>query len=106
MLFIGGKYTWLGIDKSGVIKMPESALAVLNLQSGMEKCNAKEIHFDIVRCIYKDMCEKYRCPELCAVFCQSDITAFGGYEPKIIFKRIGTMGEGANCCDFHFIRGN
>lgn len=71
-----------------------------------KRCNAKEIHFDIVRCIYKEMCEKYHCPELCAVFCQSDITAFAGYEPKIKFERFGTLGDGADCCDFHFIRGN
>ena len=68
--------------------------------------DCKEIHFDIVCCIYKEMCEKYHCPELCRVFCQSDITAFAGYRPKIRFERSGTIGEGANCCDFHFIRGN
>lgn len=32
----GRKYAWLGIDESGVIKMLQSTLAVLNLQSGME----------------------------------------------------------------------
>lgn len=68
--------------------------------------DCREIHFDIVRCIYKEICEKYHCPELCTVFCQSDITAFAGYRPKIIFERLGTIGEGANCCDFHFIHGN
>lgn len=68
--------------------------------------DCKEIHFDIVCCIYKEMCEKYHCPELCRFFCQSDITAFAGYRPKIRFERSGTIGEGANCCDFHFIRGN
>lgn len=68
--------------------------------------DCKEIHFDIVRCIYKEMCEKYHCLELCTVFCQSDITAFYGYEPKIRFERAGTLGEGADCCDFHFIHGN
>lgn len=66
----------------------------------------KEVHFDIVQCIYKDMCAKYGCPELCTVFCQSDITAFAGYAPKIRFERLGTIGEGADCCDFHFIHGN
>lgn len=68
--------------------------------------DCKEIHFDITRCIYKEMCDKYHCPELCTIFCQSDITAFAGYKPKIRFERLGTIGEGANCCDFHFIRGN
>lgn len=68
--------------------------------------DSNEIHFDIVRCLYRDMCEKYCCPELCTVFCQSDITAFSGYEPKIRFERAGTLGEGADCCDFHFIHGS
>lgn len=57
-----------------------------------KKYNFSEIHFDIVRCIYKEMCEKYCCSELCKVFCQSDITAFAGYEPKIIFERLGMIG--------------
>ncbi|MFR3005200.1 MAG: L-2-amino-thiazoline-4-carboxylic acid hydrolase [Blautia faecis] len=64
------------------------------------------MHFDIARCLYRNMCEKYCCPELCTVFCQSDITAFSGYEPKIRFERAGTLGEGADCCDFHFIHGS
>lgn len=68
--------------------------------------NNKEVHFDITRCIYKDMCDKYACPELCKVFCRSDITSFAGYRPKIMFERLGTIREGSDCCDFHFIRGN
>lgn len=32
----GRKYAWLSIDKSGVIKMSQSTLSVLNLRSGME----------------------------------------------------------------------
>ncbi len=32
----GRKYAWLGIDDSGVIKLPQSALKILELQPGME----------------------------------------------------------------------
>ncbi len=32
----GRKYAWLGIDGNGVIKLPQSTLEVLELQSGME----------------------------------------------------------------------
>lgn len=32
----GRKYAWIGIDKSGVIRLPQSTLSVLELQSGME----------------------------------------------------------------------
>lgn len=32
----GRKYAWLGIDSNGIIKLPQSTLEVLELQSGME----------------------------------------------------------------------
>lgn len=32
----GRSYAWLGIDSDGVIKLPQSTLKVLELQSGME----------------------------------------------------------------------
>lgn len=32
----GRKYAWLMIDKNGVVKLPQSTLEVLELQSGME----------------------------------------------------------------------
>lgn len=32
----GRKYAWLGIDESGIIKLPQSTLEVLELQPGME----------------------------------------------------------------------
>lgn len=32
----GRKYAWLRIDKKGVIKLPQSTLAILELQPGME----------------------------------------------------------------------
>ena len=32
----GRKYAWVSIDKSGIIKMPQSTLSVLELQSGMK----------------------------------------------------------------------
>jgi len=32
----GHKYAWLGIDRDGVIKLPQSTSKVLELQSGME----------------------------------------------------------------------
>lgn len=69
-----------------------------------KRCDHAVVHFDIVRCIYKEICEKCGCPELCAAFCQSDTIAFAGYMPKIRFERSGTLGEGAACCDFRFVR--
>ena len=67
------------------------------------RCDGKEIHFDLTRCIYKDTCDAMGCPELCAVFCENDDIVFSGLLPKIRFERSGTLGKGADHCDFHFI---
>jgi len=67
-------------------------------------CDGKEIHFDMIRCIYKDICDAEGCTELCAVFCENDDIAFSGLMPKIRFERTGTLGKGADRCDFHFFK--
>lgn len=64
-----------------------------------------EIHFNMTRCIYMEMTQKYNCIELCPVFCAHDDTAFLGYRPNIIFQRAGTIGRGQKYCDFHFKNG-
>lgn len=68
------------------------------------RCDKNEIHFNLHRCIYWELCQKYGYPELCTVYCANDITAFSGLMPKIRFKRSGTLGERAAYCDFHFIK--
>ena len=68
------------------------------------RCDGKEIHFDMTRCIYKDICDAEGCPELCAVFCENDDIAFSGLMPEIRFERTGTLGKNADRCDFHFVK--
>jgi hypothetical protein len=68
-------------------------------------CNNNEIHFNFKTCIYVDMTTKYNCSKLCTVFCKNDNIVFSGYEPKILFKRNGTIAEGSPNCDFHFLNG-
>ena len=69
------------------------------------RCDGNEIHFNLHSCIYNDLCSKYGCPELCTVYCENDEIAFSGLLPKIRFERSGTLGNGAECCDFHFRKG-
>lgn len=66
--------------------------------------NKNEIHFDFSKCLYKDICDEEKCPELCKVFCANDDIAFSGLLPKIRFARNGTLGTGEKYCDFHFIK--
>lgn len=68
------------------------------------RCDGKEIHFNLKRCIYKDLCDQEGCPKLCSVYCENDDIAFSGLLPKIRFERASTLGKGAECCDFHFIK--
>ena len=68
------------------------------------RCDGREIHFNLRRCLYWDQCNAQGCPELCVLYCENDTIAFSGLLPKIRFERSGTLGSGAECCDFHFLR--
>ena len=69
------------------------------------RCDGREIHFDLYRCLYWDVTQAHGCPELCCVYCENDDVSFSGLLPKIRFVRAGTLAKGAACCDFHFCRG-
>lgn len=49
------------------------------------------------------MCKKYNCIELNRAFCDSDDAKYGCLHPKLMWKRNGTLGKGANCCDFSIV---
>lgn len=68
------------------------------------RCDGAEIHFNLHRCLYWDLTNKYGCPELCRIYCENDTISFSGLLPKIRFERSGTLADGADCCDFHFIK--
>jgi len=105
-------------DNGGLAKMPGAYLLYrMCAKSHMQKnfpiegwdttwvrCDGKEIHFDLTRCIYHDLTIKHGCPELCTVYCENDIIAFSGLLPKIRFERKNTLGNGADRCDFHLIK--
>ncbi len=59
--------------------------------------------FDIRKCLYKDLCDFYKCPELCAIFCNGDWLVFGELK-KLKFERERTLGYGDDLCGFNFTR--
>ena len=65
-----------------------------------EKNDPAVARFDIVRCPYYAMCQKYHCLELNRAFCDSDDAKYGNLHPKLLWRRTGTLGKGASCCDF------
>jgi len=68
------------------------------------KRNDKDMfRFDITKCLYKDLCDFYQCPELCTMFCDGDWVVFGDMI-KMKFERNHTLGYGDDVCDFTFTR--
>ncbi|QUH27822.1 L-2-amino-thiazoline-4-carboxylic acid hydrolase [Vallitalea guaymasensis] len=61
----------------------------------------KGLNFNITKCLYKDLCDYYKCPNLCKMFCDGDWLMFGKME-KLKFSREYTLGYGDDVCDFHF----
>ena len=88
----------------GVRKHMRKNVPDAGCQTEWIRCDRKEIHFNLHRCIYRDLTNQYGCPELCCVYCENDDISFSGLMPRIRFERNGTLGNGAPYCDFHFIK--
>ena len=65
-----------------------------------ENSDPAAARFDIVKCPYHEMCKKYDCLELNRAFCDSDDAKYGSLHPKLLWRRTGTLGKGAERCDF------
>lgn len=92
------------IYRMGVKKHMRKNFPDAGWQTEWIRCDRKEIHFNLHRCIYRDLANQYGCPELCCVYCENDDISFSGLMPRIRFERNGTLGNGAPYCDFHFIK--
>lgn len=57
-------------------------------------------HIDMTACPYFSNCVKYKCAELCTVFCNGDDIAFGNMHPKLFWGRSKTLARGNDYCDF------
>ncbi|MBQ9299996.1 MAG: L-2-amino-thiazoline-4-carboxylic acid hydrolase [Clostridia bacterium] len=55
--------------------------------------------FAIVACPYNAYFTALGCPELMKIFCTNDDRCYGSL-PGLEFRRTGTLGTGANRCDF------
>ena len=58
-----------------------------------------EYRMDIVACPYCRYLTELGCPELTKIFCENDERIYGSL-PGLIFERTGTLGKGADRCDF------
>ena len=54
---------------------------------------------DIISCPYSRYLSELGCPELTKIFCENDVRVYG-HLPGLRFERSGTLGKGADRCDF------
>ena len=58
-----------------------------------------EYRMDVVSCPYNRYFTELGCPELTRIFCENDERMYGNL-PGLSFERKGTLGKGADHCDF------
>ncbi len=62
----------------------------------------EELVVDITKCLWKETCDFFDYPEICKLFCDNDWILFGDLK-KMHMERVGTLGLGAEKCDFKFV---
>jgi len=62
-----------------------------------------EYRMDILACPYCRYFTELGCPELTRIFCENDERMYGNL-PGLVFERKGTLGKGADHCDFRIRR--
>lgn len=95
-----GKYEW---GYSLFRKVFSTGLRADTWVSKIKRNDKDAFIFDITKCLYKDLCDYYKCPELCTMFCDGDWLLFGNME-KFKFERKYTLGYGDELCDFKFTK--
>ena len=77
-----------------------------------ENCGFKNVFYpkeknayrmDIIVCPYNRYFTELGCPELTKIFCENDDRTYGNL-PGLKFIRTGTLGKGAQKCDFYLKR--
>lgn len=74
-----------------------------DLQESTQSHDKKSFDVTITKCLWHTACVENGCAELCRLFCAVDDVTYGGLR-KIGFTRTRTIGNGDDCCDFHFFR--
>ena len=74
-----------------------------DLQKSTQSHDKKSFDVTITKCLWHTACVENGCAELCRLFCAVDDVTYGELR-KIGFTRTQTLGNGGDCCDFHFFR--
>ncbi len=71
-----------------------------NFDAVYHEISDKQMHFDMIKCPYHDICTKYGYPEITTAFCRGDDIVYGDMHPKLIWGRTKTIGDGDSVCNF------
>lgn len=74
-----------------------------DLQESVQNHEKDSYDITIKKCLWHTACVENDCAKLCRLFCDVDDVTYGGLK-KIGFSRTKTLGDGGDCCDFHFFR--
>ena len=80
-----------------------SVMRTTDLQKSVQAHGSGYFDVTISECLWHTTCAENGCAELCHLFCAADNVTYGGLK-KIAFTRTQTLGDGGECCDFHFFR--
>lgn len=86
------------IFKKGIIR---NLLKGGNWKSELIESNKNSFTVHVHKCLWHDATIENGCPELCRAFCECDDITFDAFS-TIGFFREGSLGMGADKCDFKF----
>ena len=92
-----------GVDRLMLIVFAKMLETSFNEEAGF--CSVKhcitqdEVRFDITQCPYCKYLTEIGCPEIIRFSCEIDDCIYGSL-PGLEFRRTGTLGKGADKCDF------
>ena len=103
---VGGEKAYHIIENAAVIgcadieKKLQKLMKVPGMRSLFVAKKKGEYRMDIVSCPYNRYFTELGCPELTKIFCENDDRTYGNL-PGLKFVRTGTLGKGADRCDFY-----
>ena len=68
--------------------------------------NNKRCKFNMTKCLYCEVCNRYNMNFLVPIFCHTDDANNANLHPNLIWHRNSTLGMGAEYCDFDIFVGN
>jgi predicted ArsR family transcriptional regulator len=94
-----------GDDLAAMDKVSQLWAAGGGLDLERQEASQDRLEFNVRRCAYAEFYQELGLPELGSLFhCNRDFAMAEGFSRKISLRRTQTIMEGADHCDFRFVR--